>query len=548
MRLSCGDRTLTRGRSINVMALAFFRVICCTVLLWGCIKPRLVERDSWATSAASLLRGEINFANDWVQTDDTAVSRFYLQRQDRPAWCGPTGPLSQVDALLDMLATAEDDGLRRQDYAYEHIRGEVAAWRDGRDKPDLLRLVRLDVLLTRAFLAYGGHLQRGRVDPRTIHGEWKAPVQAADLSGLLETALDLQHVGSALARLRPPQAGYNHLRDVLAKYRSLAASGGWPQLAPRIDASMVRRLTTMGDLPAEIKQPDRRQIAEAIAHFQQRHGLAADGRLDDLTLAELNRPVTERIAAIELNMERWRWLPHDPDTKYILVRIADYELDAVEGGKAVLSMRVIVGKPYWRTPIFSAELTHLVINPYWYIPPSIAVEEVLPRIKRDPDYLRRHDISVFAVTDMQSRSVDPVGIDWAKISSEGFDYSFAQAPGPDNPLGRLKFIFPNPYNVYLHDTPNSELFEKKKRAFSHGCIRLEKSADLAAYILRGQGNWPLRRIEQAIQSQINRQVVLVRPLPVYLLYWTAWVDEEGILQFRRDEYDSDQRLRQALIH
>ncbi len=230
------------------------------------------------------------------------------------------------------------------------------------------------------------------------------------------------------------------------------------------------------------------------------------------------------------------------------MRIADYELDAVEGGKVVLSMRVIAGKPYWRTPIFSAELTRLVINPYWYIPRSIAVEEVLPRLKRDPDYLRRHDISVFAVTDMQSRSVDPVGIDWAKLSSEGFDYSLAQAPGPDNPLGRLKFIFPNPYNVYLHDTPNSELFEKKKRAFSHGCIRLEKSAELAAYILRGQGNWPLRHIEQAIQSQINRQVVFVRPLPVYLLYWTAWVDEEGILQFRRDEYDSDQRLRQALIH
>ena len=523
------------------------RIIGCVAVLWGCGSHRITE-EPWTVRVAPLLRGQLDLGGDRVPVDEGLLSRFYLQRDDRPAWCGPTGPKSQADALVLMLARAKEDGLREQDYALEKIRAEIAHWRVPGAQPDLRRLLGLDVLLTRAFLAYAGHLQRGRIDPRTIHPEWNAPVQSADLIGLLQTALDLQQVGSALERLRPPQAGYNHLRQALRGYRSLAARGGWPLLETGADTILVRRLREMGDLPVGIDTPDRGQLSAAIAHYQERHGLAVHGRLDGQTLAELNRPVEERLAAIELNLERWRWLPHDPGTRYILVRIADYELDAVEGGKTVLNMRVIVGKPFWRTPVFSAKLTRMVFNPHWYIPRSIAVKEILPQVKRDPDYLQRRNIIVTSGMGLQLSPVDPDSIVWSGLSVDDFEYSFTQAPGEGNPLGRIKFIFPNPYNVYLHDTPHTQLFAERDRAFSHGCIRLEKSAELAEHILRGQGHWPLARVERELASGINRGVVLVRPLPVYLLYWTTWVDEEGLLQFRRDEYDADYLLRQALRH
>ena len=422
----------------------------------------------------------------------------------------------------------------------------MGKWREPGAKPGLLEMVHLDILLTRAFFAYGRHLQRGRIDPRAIHSEWKAPVQAADLAGLLQTALDLQQVGTALERLRPPQAGYTYLRQALKEHRAIAAKGGWPLLLPRVDEHLAERLAEMGDLPVGVDVGDQKQIAKALTRFQRRHGLVDNGKLDQRTLAELNIPVAERIAAIELNMERWRWLPHDPGTKYILVRIADYELDAVEGGKTLLNMRVIVGKPFWRTPIFSAKLTHLVFNPYWYIPRSIAVKEILPVLKRDPSYLARKDMMVTSGSGLNLKPVDPDSIDWAGQTAEDFEYSLTQAPGSANPLGRVKFLFPNPYNVYLHDTPNTQLFNERDRAFSHGCIRLEKSAELAVHVLRGQGHWPLQRVQRELESQINREVVLVRAMPVYLLYWTTWVDDEGVLQFRRDEYDADQRLRLAL--
>jgi murein L,D-transpeptidase YcbB/YkuD len=287
-------------------------------------------------------------------------------------------------------------------------------------------------------------------------------------------------------------------------------------------------------------------VRRALARFQARHGLEPSGRLDRPTLEALNEPVEERLAQIEINMERWRWLPHDPGTRYVLVRIADFELDLVEEGKSALAMRVIVGKPYWRTPVFSALMTHLVLNPYWYIPQSIAAEEILPLLRRDPSYLGQRRISVAEGEGVAVRPIEPDSIDWNRVQAEDFPYYLAQAPGPDNPLGRVKFMFPNAFNVYLHDTPNRALFAQEVRAFSHGCIRLEKSLELAVQVLRREGGWSLERLEQEVEKGINRQIVLEHPLPVYLLYWTAWVDAAGQVQFREDLYEDDQRLKEAL--
>ena len=516
----------------------------CAVLLGGCASQTAVDKQPWSVAAAAHLRAQLDRDREVVAVDEGLLTRFYLKRDDRPAWCGPTGPKSQADALLLMLQQAADDGLTPADYALGRIEAELARWRRAGAKPGLAAMMRFDALLTRAFLAYGGHLQRGRVDPRAIHPQWQAPFPKADMAGLLQTALDLGQVAEALAGLRPPQRGYRALRQALQDYRGIAALGGWPAVEQGGGEPLVARLRAEGDLATvEGAAVD---LSAGIARFQERHGLEPTGALNEVTLAELNIPVAVRVAAIALNMERWRWLPHDPGTRYILVRIADFELDAVAAGETVLNMRVIVGKPYWRTPVFSARLTHLVFNPFWYIPRSIAVADILPIVRRDPGYFARRNVVVTQGSGVQQARVDPDTVDWAGQTAVNFAYAFTQAPGADNPLGKIKFHFPNPYHVYLHDTPHDELFNERVRAFSHGCIRLERPLDLAAFALAQEGNWPRVRIASAVASNNNREVSLIRPLPVYLLYWTTWVDEQERIQFRRDDYDADAKLLQLV--
>ncbi|MBT4496358.1 MAG: L,D-transpeptidase family protein [Gemmatimonadetes bacterium] len=536
------------------------------VWLVGCAGEPLT-RD-WGAVSGDLLRGGIRggMRDPWIlvagerRAVSPALSRFYLKRGDRPAWCSPRGPRGQADDLLEALRKMEGDGLNLQDYHLGIIERKMGEWRGverAKQGLSMRGLVELDLLLTDAFLSCGGHLQRGRVFPQQIHPEWQARIVSADLAGLLQTALDLNQVGRALLGLRPPQPGYAFLRRALGEYRQMVVRGGWGSVKGARSLRrgskggsverLSRRLVEMGDL-----SPDgggRRQFDQpmelGLMRFQERHGLEVTGRVDSATWRALGVPLEERIAQIELNMERWRWLPHDPGTRYILVRIADFELDVVENGESVIEMRVIVGKPYWRTPVFSSKMTHLEFNPSWYIPRSIAVEEVLPKVRLDSTYLEQRNILVAVGGGDTARVVSADSIDWQGIVDEEFDFLFTQLPGPGNPLGRVKFFFPNPFDVYLHDTPNSALFEQRFRDFSHGCIRLEKSLELAAYAL-GK-NWELGRVEEAVGAGENRGVLLPDPLPVYLLYWTAWGEEGGMLQFREDAYDDDRRLMEALV-
>jgi len=458
-----------------------------------------------------------------------------------------------------VLRQIEGDGLDPNDYHLDILERKMAEWRGVQRAEQGLSmrgLVELDLLFTDAFLSCGAHLQRGRVFPQQVHPEWQARVVPADLAGLLQTALDLNQVGRGLLGLRPPQPGYAFLRRTLGEYREMSVRGGWSSVqgarglrrgsrGTRV-ARLSRRLTEMGDLNFEGEE--RREFDESVERglmrFQERHGLEVTGRVDSATWRAFGVPLEERIAQIELNMERWRWLPHDPGTRYVLVRIADFELDVVENGEPVIEMRVIVGKPYWRTPVFSSKMTHLEFNPSWYIPQSIAVEEVLPKVRLDSTYLEQRNMLVAVGGGDTARVVSADSIDWQSVADEEFDFLFTQLPGPGNPLGRVKFFFPNPFDVYLHDTPHSALFEERFRDFSHGCIRLEKSLELAAYTL-GDG-WDLGRVEETVDLGENRVVLLPNPIPVYLLYWTAWGEEGGMLQFREDAYDDDRRLMEAL--
>jgi murein L,D-transpeptidase YcbB/YkuD len=417
----------------------------------------------------------------------------------------------------------------------------------------------LELLLTDAFFMYGSHVLTGQIDPRGLNEAWFGDRPELDLETTLWEALETNQVAELLQNLRPPHAGYAGLRKALASYRAIVATGGWPIIpdgpklqrgdrGPRV-AMLRHRLVLTADLDrASAPVDDIFDVAleQGLQRFQERHGIDTDGVVGAATLTALNVPAEARVRQIELNMERWRWLPPQLADRYILVNVANFALDVVEHGQSVLTMRVVVGKPARRTPFFSAEMTHLVLNPHWYVPPTIAIQDKLPLIRRDPNYVARQNFKLFRDGDSGVARVDPMSVDWSSVSARNFPYRLRQDPGPRNALGRVKFMFPNPYHVYLHDTPSRELFAKAERAFSSGCIRLEKPIELAEYLLRDDPKWTQQKLLASIGKGGEQTVQLPTSIPVYLLYWTAWVRDDGVVQFRKDLYERDRVLDKAL--
>jgi murein L,D-transpeptidase YcbB/YkuD len=284
-------------------------------------------------------------------------------------------------------------------------------------------------------------------------------------------------------------------------------------------------------------------VEEALINFQQRHGLEADGILGEKTLMELNIPAAKRADQIALNLERWRWLPQEMGKEFVLINLPDLKLFVYEEEKILLEMRAIIGRSYRRTPVFSDKITYLVLNPFWFVPNSIAVKDILPEIKKDVNYLKRLKIKVLSG---ENTVVDIRSIDWSKVTEKNFKYRLRQDPGLNNALGRIKFMFPNKFNVYIHDTPSKELFKKPEREFSSGCIRIEGPIELAVSLLDNDPDWDRERLLKEINKNVQKTVTLKKPIPVHLLYWTAWADEGNKILFRRDIYQRDQALLSAL--
>jgi murein L,D-transpeptidase YcbB/YkuD len=264
------------------------------------------------------------------------------------------------------------------------------------------------------------------------------------------------------------------------------------------------------------------------------------------TLAALNVAVSERVRQIELNLERWRWLPRELGRRHIVVNVSGFELEVVEGDQVALEMRVVVRKPYRRTPVFSAEMSCLVFSSYWHVPPNIAANDIVPAVRKDPDYLEENGIQVFGQSTTDGEALDPASIDWTEVGEGSLPYRFRQSPGPQDALGGVKFMLPNPYNVYLHDTPSRELFQRADRSFSSGCIRLERPLDLAEYLLRGSPGWDAEAIRAAARAGTERTVRLPERMPVHLQYWTAWADRTAQAHFRKEVYGRDLLLDAAL--
>ncbi len=491
-----------------------------------------------------------------------ALPSFYVRRFYRPAWSDKSGPNRLVEDLVSALRRADLEGLRSEDYHLAAIENLLVALRgDARSGgvivPD--RFAELDLLLTDAFLAYGSHLLEGRVNPETLQPEWVANRRSADFDALLETALTSKDVAGILAKLAPPHLGFRLLREALLHYRELASRGGWPTISNEVTlkrgdhgpsvAALRERLSLSGDLEAG-KWDDAELFDEgldqALKLFQRRHGLAADGIMGTATRAELNVSAEYRVEQLELNLERWRWLPQDLGRRHILVNIAAFELEVDEEGKVVLAMRVVVGLPYHNTPVFRDTMRYIVLNPYWEVPNEIAVKEMLPRIKHAPTYLKQEKFRVFKGWGLEAREIDPGKVDWSAITPANFPFRLRQDPGPFNALGRIKFMFPNKFNVYLHDTPARLLFEKTERDFSHGCIRIQKPIELAVYLFQQDSRWNRDALLSALDKVRDFSVPLPEPIPIHLLYWTAWIDKDGTVQFRRDIYGHDASLSEIL--
>jgi murein L,D-transpeptidase YcbB/YkuD len=417
------------------------------------------------------------------------VTEVYERRRFEPLWRSAR----QVDSLLEVIEDSYLEGLDPEDYHAEAVQAARTALAD----PDALsgaERAALDMLLTDSVARLGFHLRFGKVDPVALDPQWnlERDLVSRDPAATIEAAIESSSMRQFSAQALPRVFLYDRLKRALADYRAIAAAGGWPTVPPgpvlrpgaadaRV-AVLAARLAVTGDLDgaaaSEQIAPYDGALVAAVQRFQARHGLAQDGVVGPATRAALNVPVERRIDQIRANLDRARWVLFEPESEFLVVKIAGFRLYHVRRGEVVWRTRVQVGLPYRRTPVFRATMRYVVFNPTWTVPPGILQADVLPAVRRDPEYLAARNMDVF---DSAGMLVDPATVDWAGRRS--FPYRFVQRPGPNNALGRVKFMFPNEHHVYLHDTPSRDLFDRDSRAFSSGCIRVEESLELAERLL-----------------------------------------------------------------
>jgi murein L,D-transpeptidase YcbB/YkuD len=478
---------------------------------------------------------------------------LYKANNDVPLWSNPHA----IDQLLTAIRTIDREGLTPADYHLEALETLQQQLASGGDAASPGRAADFDLLLTDALVRLGYHLAFGKVDPEVLDPDWnmRRQLKQPDAVSRLDEAIHNGHIDTLLNSLRPTLPSYTRLIAALQEYRRIAAEGGWqnvpagPSLKPGMTDMRVvalrHRLAASGDLSGDkTNSPDfDAQVEVAVRRFQGRHGLTVDGIAGKATLAAMNVPVERRIDQIRANLERARWVLHDLPAEYVLVDIAGFKVRFYRDGRAIWETRAVVGRPMRMTPIFKSRITYLEANPTWTVPPTILGEDVLPAIRRDPHYLQEKNMRVI---DRQGNTVDPAGINWSRYRGSNFPYMIRQDPGPENALGRLKFMFPNKHAVYLHDTPGKELFKRTERIFSSGCIRIEDPYGFAELLLDGDPERNRERVMAAVDSRKTSIIRLRTPVVVILLYWTVDVDDDGTVLFKQDIYNRDPPIIKAL--
>jgi len=481
------------------------------------------------------------------------LAEFYERRQFEPAWMAA----EQAEQLHALIVASDADGLDPADY---HP-AAVARAAEALAAPGALSAAEraeLDIVLTDALVRLAYHQRFGKINPYTLDPQWNFNRQFDDTDPVtvLQATIDAPSLREHLDRVIPRGWFYVAMRDALARYRNIAAAGGWPMVpegpvlrpggTDRRVSALARRLTATGDMPEDLASRQRDQyspeLEQAVRRFQARHGLDVDGIVGAGTLSEMNVPAGRRVQQLEINLERARWVLNDISERFVLVNIAGFRVYVVQDRQFVWESRAQVGRTYRKSPVFRDEMKYLVFNPTWTVPYSIATRDLLPQIKEDPGFFENRG---FDLRDRQSKAVEPSSVDWSQVASGRFPYTLVQRPGAANALGRVKFMFPNEYAVYLHDTPSKYLFDRADRSFSSGCIRVENPFELAE-ILLGADGWNQEKFQQVLDTGKERTVFLSEPVPVLLLYWTAQANPDGTVSFFRDIYARDAAIQEAL--
>jgi murein L,D-transpeptidase YcbB/YkuD len=509
-----------------------------------------VQADtSWETQSSRYLE-QLLKSNPQRLPDlaEPAVEAVYNEGKYKLLWSNAEGRLNRAYDLLHVIIHAEDEGLKPSDYYLEDIR---KYWGSN----VLGESVYLDLLLSAALCRYSNHVYSGKFIAADLDVDWHIHNKPLDAHRLFANVAKNESIDNLLNALPPRHSGYQSLKKQLSRFRDFEQQGGWQQFAPgpalrtgvqhKQVVQLRQRLQMTGDLvesPIQGMDIFDRGLAEAVERYQQRHGLTVDGSVGPQTRLSLNITVAEKIRQIRINMERWRWMQRNLGKRYLIVNMTGFELYIMENGSSVLAMPVIIGKAYRSTPSFSGLLSYMEYNPYWTIPTNMVLEDMVPRQINDASFLAKRSIRLYRGWGENAREIDPQTVNWRKLDKDRFPYWLRQDPGPKNALGQIKFLFSNPYEVYLHGTPDKHLFDRVVRTFSSGCIRVKDPVRLAAYLLNDGSLQMEEEVLANVHLGTNQGVNLPIAFPIYLVYWTAWVDQDGGMNFRHDIYGRDTLL------
>ncbi len=487
---------------------------------------------------------------------DLCLAAIYHETGVRPLWVTEEGPGARAETAFSYLKNASAEGLEPADY-------QVDALQELWQSTSVAALVRLDALLTYNVVKYVHDVSYGRLQPYMENPALfaEAGEKLFDPVAIIKEIQASSDIDLYFRTLPPDNGHYEGLRTGLAWYRFLQQASQWPTIAdgksiyqadrdPRIP-QIRQRLALLTGKTASFEAADIYDLAleKDVRLFQELHGLKIDGVIGNKTLGELNVSPADRVDQIIINMARWRWQNRNPGKEYVLVNIANFQLYGYREGQLQLSLPVIVGQLQHQTPVFSDHISYVEFHPFWNVPPSIAMNEELPRLRKNPFALVEKNIRLFSSWQADAVELDSTNIDWSIVTrSQMARYKLRQDPGPDNALGRVKFVFPNQYSVYIHDTPTKDLFKERHRFFSHGCIRVSDPAKFAAFVLQSSIPGATEKdMAELMRAQARKVIGVTPPLAIHITYQTAWLDKEGRIHFNRDIYGRDKQLRQALL-
>ena len=530
------------------------------------------EAQIWIKQLVDAKQSELyfpdSFARDFLKEQ---LYLFYQKNNFQPAWYSATTVLPPTQSLMGYLKNAGSEGLNGDAYSLADIDKIQNSLLGTDGEYDLPKLMKLDVFTTSMALTYLNHTHTGRIKPNEVDDEeniWVEKYEPADLVDELYSAVQNNTIDDIIQKAEPQYELYAKLKNAREEYKRIVTEGGWEKINlkeyPKIKIDSTEEfnhhvlvptirniLSKTGDLQlaqnalADTSQIYDEKLRQAVMNFQERHTLERDGIIGSNLLRELATSAEERLTQIELNMERLRWMRDSLGDNYIVVNVPSYWMRLYDYGKRSFETKVMVGQSFHQTPLFVDTMQYIVLSPKWHVPISIMTDELLPKLRRGGSYFTRNNFSIYQRTSNGLREISPNSVNWYNVKNMG-NYSIVQNSGAGNALGRVKFIFPNSNNIYMHDTPSTQ-FDKANRALSHGCIRLFEPEKLANHLLKEKSEvWTKEKIHEAMYSGDTKNVYLDRKWVVHIVYWTTWVDDTGRVHFSKDIYGYDKIQKQIL--